>query len=263
MDRALLVGINDYKGAPLRGCINDINDMAQLLVQKYSFKPENIRLLADQRATTEGISERLHWLADVQPGDRCLFHFSGHGVQVASRDYKHEVDGLLEAVCPYDFDWSEEHMVTDKTFYKFFETIKSGVKFNWISDSCHSGDLTRAIPNPNVVQIPRVYPTPVDLAWRTVVAKSKSIDNRSLIDNTLDVGFISGCQSNQTSADTVDNSGRPCGALTHYLIQAIQALPNGATTVDVVLKTREYLSQAGYSQTPQAEGVRVHMPFLG
>jgi hypothetical protein len=264
--KALLVGINAYPQAPLRGCVNDISDMAQLLVRKYGFKPEDVRLLADQRATTAAILDRLRWLVDLQPGDRCFFHFSGHGAQVATRDYKQEIDGQNEIICPYEFDWSSEHMITDKTFYNFFGSVKPGVKIYWVSDSCHSGDLSRAMPNPNHVEIPRSYPMPVDMAWRNVVAKNKNISNRScnksLVDGKLDVAFISGCQSNQTSADTVDGSGRPCGALTHFLIDAIQKLPNNATAIDIVLKAREGLKRAGYSQIPEAEGVKSSQPFL-
>lgn len=62
MNRALLVGINAYPGNELRGCINDVTDMADHLVKSCGFKVEDIRLLVDERATTVGIRERLEWL---------------------------------------------------------------------------------------------------------------------------------------------------------------------------------------------------------
>lgn len=99
-DKALLVGINRYPGAPLAGCVNDIQDMAHFLVNKMHFSPASIRLLADGRATTQAILDRLHWLvADLKAGDRVVFHYSGHGAQVPTRNPEGEVDGLDEVVC--------------------------------------------------------------------------------------------------------------------------------------------------------------------
>ncbi|MFH1476981.1 MAG: caspase family protein [Verrucomicrobiota bacterium] len=52
MNRALLVGINAYPDAPLRGCVNDVTDMANFLVARRGFAQADIRLLSDRRATT-------------------------------------------------------------------------------------------------------------------------------------------------------------------------------------------------------------------
>lgn len=59
MNRALLVGINCYPDAPLRGCVNDISDMAKFLTTKCHFAMDDVRLLADKRATKHAIMERL------------------------------------------------------------------------------------------------------------------------------------------------------------------------------------------------------------
>jgi hypothetical protein len=263
-DKALLIGINAYSQSPLRGCLNDIEDMAQLLVQKFKFKPEDVRLLADQRATTSEILDRLQWLIDLHNvDDRCFFHYSGHGAQVASRNYRHEVDGLLEIIVPYDFNWTPQRMITDKTFLDHFNRITHGVNFNWVSDSCHSGDLTRNLPGPLVVQIPKLYPTPVDIAWRNMTAKSRKVKCRSMVNGVLNVGFVSGCRSDQTSADTVDGSGRPCGALTHFLIDTLKRVPVTTPLRKVVEETSKALAQAGYSQRPQCEGARADKPLFG
>jgi hypothetical protein len=100
MDKALLVGINKYPGSPLAGCVNDVVDMADWLVKFRNFDPKSVRLLIDGRATTSAIRTRLHWLVEgLKPGDRILFHYSGHGAQVATRDKQGEVDGKDEVVC--------------------------------------------------------------------------------------------------------------------------------------------------------------------
>jgi hypothetical protein len=54
MNRAFLVGINAYPGNSLNGCVNDITDMAQFLVERCGFQHADIRLLTDGRATPSG-----------------------------------------------------------------------------------------------------------------------------------------------------------------------------------------------------------------
>jgi metacaspase-1 len=207
-DKALCLGLNTYLGAPLRGCVNDAGTAAEIMVQKFKFPAENVHILCDQRATTSAIRDRLHWLAaDAHSGSRLFLHFSGHGAQTATRTPYGEVDGLDEIICPIDFDWTDAHMIRDKEFYEIFSKLPPGVKFNWISDSCHSGDQTRGL------YTPKTMPTPFDIMWKIRIAKQKNlIGTRE--DKILDVGYVSGCKSNQTSADTFID-GKPCGALTH------------------------------------------------
>ncbi len=52
MNKAVLVGINEYPGCPLEGCVNDVSDMAQFLTSKCGFAPRDIRLVTDAQATT-------------------------------------------------------------------------------------------------------------------------------------------------------------------------------------------------------------------
>jgi hypothetical protein len=252
--KALLVGINAYPSCPLRGCINDITDMANFLIAKVGFQESDIRLLTDGRATTAAIRERLHWLvADVKPGDKIVFHYSGHGAQSATRDKAGEVDGLDEVICPVDFDWSDEKMIRDKEFHEIFASVPAGVKFIWISDSCHSGDLYRDMS----MWRPRAMPVPEDIAWRMRIAAKKEMAAKK--DTTENLAFISGCKSNQTSADATFNN-RPNGALTYFLLQELNR--KGGTTrplTQVVAGVRKQLKANGYSQVPQLEGSEVLM----
>lgn len=259
MDKALCVGINKYISAPLNGCVNDVVDMANFLVDKMGFSRDSIRLIVDDRATASAILERLEWLVrDIQAGDRVVFHFSGHGVQVATRNPKEEIDGLDECICGVDFNWSDETMIRDKQFVEIFSKLPSGVKFNWFSDSCHSGSSTR---NPIVA---RTYPVPADMAWRKEVAKDKNIiatGIKGIVNDELEVGFISGCKDNQTSADTVID-GKPCGAFTHMLLKCLNNGGKDLPLTKLAEAVTMELKEAHFSQEPQAEGTRKDKPFL-
>lgn len=267
MNKALLVGINRYPGNELNGCINDVEDMANFLTSKCNFAHGNIRMLTDGRATTQGIRERLNWLlSGLKAGDRVFFHYSGHGAQVATRNPEAEVDGLDEVICPVDFDWSNTHMIRDKEFNKLFATVPVGVEFVWVSDSCHSGDLSRDFTKPTSKSAselkghPKVkYRTmipPADLDWRLRTAKKQNI--RALTMNkapdNYNVALISGCKSDQTSADAYIK-GRYNGALTYYLLSELKK-SNGLTEnlTTIVKNVNKALKKAKYSQQPQLEG---------
>lgn len=256
MNKALLVGINAYPGAPLSGCINDIEDMSSFLVGNCGFKCSDIRMLSDSRATTAAILDRLNWLVTgLKAGDRVLFHYSGHGAQVPTRNPAGELDGLDEVICPVDFDWTDAHLIRDKQFNTLFAAIPAGVEFVWVSDSCHSGDLSRDLPPPGVQH--RRFPVPADIRWRQITYHEEHVKtktSKAAAAKPLNVALISGCKSDQTSADAVFN-GRPNGALTYFLLKALKDT-NGLKTplATLVPNVAKALNAAHYTQVPQLEG---------
>jgi hypothetical protein len=215
--------------------------------------------LVDGRATTGNILDRLNWLTQASPGDRVLFHYSGHGAQVPARNSSGEIDQLSECICPVDFDWSEQRMIIDKQFVEIFKKIPPGVRFSWISDSCHSGDLDRGLTkgNSKVLGIRR-FPIPADIAWRQRIAKKKAL--RAMVGNTLDVGYISGCMDNQTSADA-EFGGKANGALTYFLLRNLGNMLQSPIS-SVTNKVISDLQSSGYEQTPTCSGARKDLAFL-
>ena len=257
LDRVLLVGINKYPGAPLSGCVNDILNAKGMLISDFGFNGNNMRILTDSGATTTAIINGLVWLSGTPTGGRAYFHYSGHGAQVPCRI---EPDGLSEVICPVDFNWAPQHMVTDKQFVAIFGKMQAGVKFNWCSDSCHSGDLDRDMV-PGHINHPRQMVPPPHIQTEINERKKRGGKSRGIVNGTLDVGFVSGCRSNQTSADTAMNNV-PCGAFTYFFVKNLKANKSKSLKFIVALTVQD-LSRNGYSQTPQSEGTRQELPFLG
>ena len=143
--KCLLVGINDYKpigtgGADLRGCVNDVKDMANTLVI-CGFSPINFRVITDSRATKAGILDGLKWLVrGARPGDSIVFYYSGHGSYMvdASGD---EPDGKDELLCPHDWP----NYISDDDLGAIFRALPPGVNLEVILDSCHSGTATKSV----------------------------------------------------------------------------------------------------------------------
>lgn len=83
---AVVIGIDAYAGAPLRGCVSDAREMATTLaLDQYAFA---VRTLFDSQATRKRMLEALAELAfATEERDTLLIYFAGHGASVAGAGY--------------------------------------------------------------------------------------------------------------------------------------------------------------------------------
>jgi hypothetical protein len=252
-NKALLVGINAYPNPNnnLRGCINDIVDMEYFIASKNKVYPkENIRTLTDSKATKKSILDHLNWLLmGASAGDQILFQYSGHGAQIPSKRHAIEKDGLDEIICPYDFRGEDaaETAISDKEFAKIFAKIPQGVHFVWISDSCHSEDLSRKQAIVTDTRFRRFNHAP----QHSVSSPAASLSAAPI---PLHGALLSGCASHQLSADAYINN-RFNGAFTHYLIKNLIQYGQDASMQDIVKYVNMDLMENEYDQNPQSEGL--------
>ena len=259
MNKAFLVGINGYPGSPLRGCINDVHDIASLLKAKYGFIQSEITVLTDDQATKSGIISGLESLIDgASAGDRVLFHYSGHGSTMVSASGE-----IVDTICPVDFDFTLPHAVTALDFARIFSVVPDGVIFNWLSDSCYSGDLTRLLLPSNA--LPRFLPPPPNVQSQIdqILASTNVRLFRFQSASPLNGGFISGCGPNETAADAVF-SGRFNGAFTFNIVRELDRQPN-EFLVNLAAAVVQDLRGGHFSQTPVVRGspLITGEPFLG
>jgi len=149
---AVLVGINDYDGTQndLRYCVNDINDVYDVLVNKYGFPANNIMKLTDSEATYGNVLSALDWLAQNEgPNSTVVFYYSGHGSKSSS-----DRDG--------DGEKTDECIVTRELAFlwdgtlaaKFLNMESSKI---WLGfDSCYSGGMADALQDDGLRGIARV-----------------------------------------------------------------------------------------------------------
>jgi len=263
MNRALLVGINNYPSPnQLHGCVNDVSDMANFLVSKCGFAHDDVRLVTDARATAKNILDRIGWLlTGIGKGDRILFHYSGHGAQVPARNPQGQTDRVDEVICPVDFSFDDDStMIRDKDFVRLFGNVPAGVEFNWVSDSCFSGGLTKAMmamPKNVTTCKCKSFEMPADIAWRAQTAAAKNIQPLGMkgAAKQLNVALISGCSATEESNDA-DIGGRFNGALTYYLLSVLKGANGLKLPLTQVVKTVSGdLQQAGFThQHPELLG---------
>jgi hypothetical protein len=239
---SLHIGLNGVSGAayggwdgPLAACEFDAHDMAAL-AKAQGMKPT---VLITKKATRNAALAGIRAAAKaLQGGDFFFLSYSGHGGQVPDVNGD-EADKKDETWCLYD------GQLIDDELYAELGKFKAGVRILVLSDSCHSGTVTRemVIPPP-VIPGQRPKDMPAAVAMRTyrehqafydklqrdvAAAAGKPVvdpDNAlaqvavsgrlSAIADKFDASLIliSGCQDNQTSMDGDHN-----GAFTEQVLK--------------------------------------------
>ncbi|EPR61345.1 ICE family protease (caspase) p20 domain-containing protein [Toxoplasma gondii GT1] len=239
--KALLVGIN-YRGtdAELRGCVNDVHRMKNLLCSVYGFHDSSTTLVAltdDSRnslyrPTRNNILKAMHWLTiDNRPGDALFFHFSGHGGREIDRSGIEE-DGYDETILPVDFETAGQ--ILDDELHAFLvQPLQSGCRLTAVMDCCHSG-------------------TGLDLPFTWNSPKWRWDEETNPFYVLGDVQMFSGCQDDQTSADLAGHEDRaPGGAMTTAFIAVLTARPFGHSYPSLMQGLTESMVSRGLSQRPQ------------
>ena len=243
---SLHIGLNGVSASAYAGwdgllaaCEFDANDMATIAKAK-GMKPT---VLLTKKATRAKVLAGMRGAAEaLSAGDLFFMSYSGHGGQVpdVSGD---EADKQDETWCLYD-----GQLIDDELYFELSQ-FKVGVRILVLSDSCHSGTVTRAPPAPPPPG-QRVKLMPAAVAMRVYrehqafydklqleVAKAageQAVDPDAALANVAASGrlqaivkkfnpavvLVSGCQDNQTSMDGDHN-----GAFTE---QVLKTWANGA-----------------------------------
>lgn len=201
----------------LNACEFDANDM-QALARSRGFEP-TVMLTAE--ATSENVVGAIEQAAQtLEAGDIFLLTYSGHGGQVPDGDAgdPEEDDRSDETWVLYD------RQLVDDELFGLWQKFRPGVRVVVLSDSCHSGTVTRnidaAVPDPvkdretAAARSPRYRAMPRDVMIRTYRNNRSTYDgiqeSTPNADETGgDVGatvlLISGCQDDQLSLDGFGN----------------------------------------------------------
>ena len=235
------VGLNevnpaDYSGwsGPLGACEFDATDMTSLAKSQGMATTTLLTKNATRAATLAAIRKASKQL---KAGDLFFLSYAGHGGQVddASGDEKDKLD---ETWCLYD-----GQLIDDELYLELGKFAK-GVRILVVSDSCHSGTVTRARlpenpsgPRPRMMppQIARkVYADHKEFYDRLQKDVAKAARSSGSVDPDAALAqvavskrltklaskfqaaaiLISGCQDNQTSSD-----GEKNGAFTEQVLK--------------------------------------------
>ena len=224
---SLNVGLNSVDPAHYAGwsgdlvaCEADADDMA-LIARSRGFQTKK---LLTKQATRKNVLNLVGQAANtLKKGDTFLFSYSGHGGQLPDRN-SDEDDALDETWCLYDGE------LIDDEIYVMMNKFREGVRVFMLSDSCHSGTVSRmaygALRSSGSLSLladstataelespPAFKDMPAGIALRTyrdnkemydgIMAKLPKEDPVPSLKAT--VLLISGCQDNQLSSDGTFN----------------------------------------------------------
>lgn len=285
LHKALLVGINAYPGAPLRGCINDTQQVKELLTRFYGFMESDFCIMTDQEATLKGILVGLNWLAEGGEALQAVrvFHYSGHGSYVLDTNGD-EPDGRDECLVPYDYQTNG--MLTDDALKVVYDRFPRQGNLTLIMDSCHSGScqkdvaediLYRFLPvgfaeqeqmDQAAAEFARAQRDFVVNELQRANAGSLSDDELSRKVDVLMQKFekkrfgdirvreanilLAGCRPDQQSADASLN-GEYHGAFTYFMAETIQEAQGQITHYELARQVGLRLGKAHFAQIPQLE----------
>jgi hypothetical protein len=123
------------------GCDKDLKAMTQLARSEGI----NCITLANEQAHRIGFKEALRKAgSDLVAGDLLFVYYSGHGGQLADNSGD-ELDGVDETLCLWDGQFRDDDLAHE------FAQLAPGVRVLLITDSCHSGSVSRSAAAPPVL----------------------------------------------------------------------------------------------------------------
>ena len=194
----------------LYGCLNDARAMRDVAASR-EFTP---RTLLDEQATVVAVLDEIRSASSqLVDGDYFFLTYSGHGGYVPDKDGpKDEPDELDETWCLYD------GQLIDDILYAAICRFAVGVRVLVLSDSCHSGTVTRGgVPRPKVNDQPPPPSNPITKSMPRELTIAEYDEHRTTYDQldeswrphpepkaNAKVILISGCMDDQESNDGDD-----------------------------------------------------------
>ena len=213
--RALLIGVNDYvtdQFTDLRGAVNDVETVRQLLTQRFGFPEAHVTVLTDAAATRAGILAALRKIvAEAGPKDTVYLHFSGHGSQAKDFDGD-EPDGRDETIVPQDGRTEGIADITDDELGGILAGLTAD-RCVVVLDSCHSGTATRGAL--------RLRTVPPDM--RAELYDNSKVRTRSVVrqDRPERCILLTGAAANESALDGPVEGGRNHGMFSFALAKAL------------------------------------------
>ena len=261
---------NGHQWKPLGGTVNDATMLGREL-QKRGFE---VKLLTNRDATLAGIEAafRQHLIANARPGrgDVALFHFSGHGQQVADTNgVPDEADGYDEALVPYDNRGTRDasrHLRDDQLGEWLAELAERTTNVVVTLDSCHSGTGTRGELAVRGGEPPVGEPAvgePAATAARTRGGGEEAQDDL-IPSRARGRGYVLMTATMPRQLAKEYRVGDvPVGVFTWSLVRALQRADARSTYRQLIDQTAVEVARYVTDQTPQIEGDADKRVFSG
>ena len=247
--RVLSIGISEYPKSSGWNKLNAHNDVELM----RNIFPDAI-LLENVSATRSGIETQLKALAlNAAKGDTVIIHFSGHGQQIITTNSADEIDGVDEAIVPFDAakrktsSYNGQNHLTDDAFGKAIDYIRKSVGPSGLVialiDACHSDSMDKGTDNHKEIFRGTDEIFGVEKMSEEKISSLRDSyhnqDDTSLKASTdmSNVVYLSACRSDQRNYEIVVG-GNGYGSLTYYFCEEYKN--NGISDLPVFLSAIYY-----------------------
>lgn len=259
---ALLVGINDYQAVThLQGCINDVERMRRLLVSKFGFAADDVVVLKDSQATKASIlgTFRSHLIDQAAPETIVLIHISAHGSHMTDLSGDEVEDGLDETVVPYDSRQGGVVDIADDDLRLLMDALTAKTRnVTMVVDACHSATSTKG------GTLVRSAPDLILSAGDPKRPATRAVGDGGvgLRSDGAPYVLISASAPHELANETFID-GKPYGALSYYLTEALDKLSGEATYREIFDTVAGQVTSRFPNQHPQIEGARADTVLFG
>ena len=234
MKKALLIGI-DYISNPehsLKGCINDILVMRNMLIDAYDYDASDIIIMRDdsgdfiQPTRTNIMNQFNNLVSHSEFLEEIWFHYSGHGSQL-----KNQNSEIKDIIIPSNYQ--EEGVIQDSELFQLIQQIVIPCRTIMIFDCCHSGSIC-------------------DMPWTFEYVNNDYMithTNTVILENQ-NIYVFSGCRDSETSADSMNTLDQAVGAFSNALVESLRASHHSISVMDLYKNTCVFLLENGYNQNP-------------
>jgi len=239
----LLIGIDKYTVKPLHGCVNDIDAVQRLLIERAGIPPTSVTRLASphddaahdtsipsRAATLANIRQALARLAsrEVEPADRVFIYYSGHGGRAPI--WGPQGTSHCESLVPADFnaDPDSPRLLFDFELNGLLAGITERTRMvSLILDCCHSAGATRELPGwpdrtPRSLDLEKELGRKEPLRLSPVQMSALSTTPQGLGGSVDDCQVLAACLNHELAQEEVVPSGVRHGLLTHAFVSLLE-----------------------------------------
>jgi hypothetical protein len=241
MKKALCIGINYYSlpKNTLNGCIDDVVNTKNMLIDAYGFQDGNIIVLRDDISSSDSyypskqniLNNLKKLIANSAQCDEIWLHYSGHGALLTKNSTVPGATTINEVIVPADC--LTAGYITDIDLYSIISQSKC--KSLLLFDSCNSG---------SVCDLPYTF----EYTNNTTYLKTQI--NTNILTNP-NIYMISACKVNQIAMDGYDGEYREyVGAFSDAFIRCLRQSNHNIDLLTLYRDVCIFLTQNGYAQTP-------------
>ena len=244
---AILIGINAYKKKPLRGSVQDVQNIKACLEGAVGLV--DIRMFTatgdNEPGSTSSNEDPKLWPTDndirsafeeviqsAKAGDSVYVHYSGHGTRERpnERSYNKSTGDLALVVLSGEAQKPEKYLWGRSLAYSLNAMVKKGLVVTLVLDCCFSASIYRTNPCvrflPYDTEMGSIAQSEPDWKFHDCTFESSTSRDVSMLPNWLinpeKYAILVACGPHEEAGEIEFPNGKILGTLSHFLVKVLK-----------------------------------------